>query len=587
MVAHGTIGVDSSPKSTKSKKIKKDNKGIPVTLEDVFNQISNASAQDINPPLGRTLLTPRSAEACLKLGANPELLKLRDIDSFWEPNVDPAVQRLRHEAYIQRRHELMKQCRQERKRIMNREFEQVTTIQTMPNAMTPEMILAAQKEAGSTLIQLELARIQKMQKRQEKELESMIQYEVTRAKVQQDMAERLEEAKKKELLKKKQQEKRLALMAEERRLKELQRATQEEVEEENRRTVAKTMHEKELELASMNLKKERERKKQAIANEIQKRQKQEEYKRQTAQYFADEEARLRKRLEDMNGAEEKKQAAIMAKQAEHAEMIKKRRAAIEARLETNFAMAKQVEEKRKNDFLEKQEHHEYLRSIQLSKQEQERRLHYQELEMQEQRRRMILIQMKKDEERKSENMLVKFEEEEIHVMEIEAIKKREHQIQNEKKILKKQMKLENVERVQRVKEYQRMGTLQKIEDVEKRVTTMLEQKQALIQDRRRAAAQTKAQKENIAKLMEEIRTNASKAKDIITKAMSGKVNLADIAGGKKDKKTSKSSTSKSKTTTHSITDAMNSSNSQNLPSVFKSNDDNGPKHYISPYDEPL
>jgi hypothetical protein len=146
----------------------------------------------------RTLLTPRSAEACLKLGANPELLKLRDIDSFWEPNVDPAVQRLRHEAYIQRRHELMKQCRQERKRIMNREFEQATTIQTMPNAMTPEMILAAQKEAGSTLIQLELARIQKMQKRQEKELESMIQYEVTRAKVQQDMAERLEEAKKKE-----------------------------------------------------------------------------------------------------------------------------------------------------------------------------------------------------------------------------------------------------------------------------------------------------------------------------------------------------------------------------------------------------
>ena len=169
------------------------------------------------------------------------------------------------------------------------------------------------------------------------------------------------------------------------------------------------------------------------------------------------------------------------------------------------------------------------------------------------------------------------------MLEIEAIKQREHQIQNEKKILKKQMKLENVERVQRVKEYQRMGTLQKIEDVEKRVTTMLEQKKALIQDRRRAAAQTKAQKENIAKLMESIRTNASKAKAVISAAMSGKVNLADIAGGK-EKKT-KTSTQKSKST-HSTTEVLNSS-SQNLPSLFKSNDDIGPKHYISPYDEPL
>jgi hypothetical protein len=583
MVAHD---ISSPAKSTKSNKKLKDKNVLPVTIEDVFNQISNASAQDINPPLGRTLLTPRSAEACLKLGANPELLKLRDIDSFWEPNVDPAVQRLRHEAYIQRRHELMKQCRQERKRVMNREFEQATTIQTMPNAMTPEMILAAQKEAGSTLIQLELARIQKMQKRQEKELESMIQYEVTRAKVQQDMAERLEDAKKKELVKKKQQEKRLALMAEERRLKELQRATQEEVEEQNRRQVAKSMHEKELELAAMNLKKERERKKEAIAAEIQKRQKQEEYKRQTAQYFADEEARLRKRLEDMNGAEEKKQAAIMAKQAEHAEIVRQRRAAIEARLETNFAMAKQVEDKRKNDFLEKQEHHEYLRSIQLTRQEQERRLHYQELEMQEQRRRMILIQMKRDEERKAEGMLSKFEEEEIHVMEIEAIKRREHQIQNEKKILKKQMKLENVERVQRVKEYQRMGTLKKIEDVDKRVSTMLEQRTALIQDRRKAAAQTKNQKEQISKLMEEIRTNASKAKDIITKAMSGKVNLADIAGGKKDKKSTKSNKTSKLRNSYSASDVMNTSNSQSLPSLLN-NDDNGPRAYISPYDENL
>jgi len=41
--------------------------------------------------------------------------------SFWEPGVEPEVQRMRHEAYSQRRHEMMRLCRQERKRLINAE----------------------------------------------------------------------------------------------------------------------------------------------------------------------------------------------------------------------------------------------------------------------------------------------------------------------------------------------------------------------------------------------------------------------------------------------------------------------------------
>lgn len=60
-------------------------KKIPVTIETAFNQVSVLTAANINPPPGKVLLTPRSAEVCLKLGVNPEVLKVRDIDSFWEP----------------------------------------------------------------------------------------------------------------------------------------------------------------------------------------------------------------------------------------------------------------------------------------------------------------------------------------------------------------------------------------------------------------------------------------------------------------------------------------------------------------------
>lgn len=167
---------EASPLSSKRRKGKKKDV-VPLSIEDVFNQVSIVSASVLNPPLTHIILTPRSAQACLKIGVNPEVLKIRDIDSFWEPNVDPAVQRMRHEAYVQRRHELMKQCRHERRRIVNAEFESAGNIhhQIVAATITPEMLLQHQREQTSTLVKLELQRLEKIQKRQEKELEQMIQ----------------------------------------------------------------------------------------------------------------------------------------------------------------------------------------------------------------------------------------------------------------------------------------------------------------------------------------------------------------------------------------------------------------------------
>jgi hypothetical protein len=165
----------SSPSNGLLKKKKK--KISPINLEEVFNQVSLVTSSNLNPPPTKILLTPRSAEVCLKMGVNPEILKLRDIDSFWESGLDPNVQRLRHEAYVQRRYDTMKQCRLERKRMAVAEFEASTSLNKGNNVetLTPEMILQQQKEQNSTLIQMELQRIEKMQKRQQKELEQMIQ----------------------------------------------------------------------------------------------------------------------------------------------------------------------------------------------------------------------------------------------------------------------------------------------------------------------------------------------------------------------------------------------------------------------------
>lgn len=561
----------------------------PITLEEVFNHVSVVVASNLNPAPNRTVLTPRSAEVCLKMGINPEVLKIRDIDSFWEAGLEPAVQRMRHEAYVQRRYEIMKQCRLERKRLMNTEFEQATAI-VPTTSMTPEMLLQQQQEAGSTLIALEMARIKKMQQRQEKELEQMISYEVTRAKVAEEMEMRMQEAKKKDELRKKQQEKRLKLGAEERRLRELQKAALEEVEEENRRALAHEMHKKEVELVAAAAERAAEEKRQRRAAEVERKAKLEEQRATVQKYFADEQMALRRKLETLHLAEEKKQAAMLKRQAEQSEILTKRRAMIEKRINENMKLAKMVEEKRKNDFLEKTDHHERLREEALRRQEMERNLHAQEIQLQEQRRRMILLQKRKEEEKKAEDMLVKFDEDEVHVMEVQAIREKEHEILREKKNIRTQMKLENVERVHRVGEYKRMGTLKKIEDVDGRVKNMLQMRRSLIDDRRRAAAQTKRQKEAIAAVMEEVRTNASKAAKLIGKAMTGNISLASLTGGDKiAKKTSK----KAKSTAELLgleRESQSAGQAIERPAgmeerLYSQNPDAvAPKPYISPFD---
>ena len=134
---------------------------------------------------------------------------------------------------------------------------------------------------------------------------------------------------------------------------------------------------------------------------------------------------------------------------------------------------------------------------------------------------------------------------------------------------------------------------------------MLEQRRNLIQDRRRAAAETKRQKESIAKVMEEVRSNATKAQQLISNALAGKLSLAEIAKGTasplgRSKSTNKlQSLSGKKQTTmellgldRSTQSAGFSMDSREYDPTKKSsfltsagaNDDIVPLPYVSPYD---
>jgi len=179
-------------------------------------------------------------------------------------------------------------------------------------------------------------------------------------------------------------------------------------------------------------------------------------------------------------------------------------------------------------------------------------------------------------------------------MEVQGIREKEHEILKEKKTIRTQMKLENVERVHRVGEYKRLTTLKKIEDVDSRVKNMLSTRLSLIADRRDAAAKTKRQKEQIAAVMEEVRCNASKAAKLISKAMSGQISLGELTGtgspsGKKKKN------NKAKTSQELLgldRESVSAGDAIERPAgmqqkVYSQNPENvPPKAYISPFDQP-
>ena len=160
-----------SPQGAGTKRrTRKTGKKQEQSVEEIFASVSNVQASGLNPPPAKTVLTPRSAESCLKHGINPEVLRIRDLESFYDPNIDPAIQRMRHEAYSQRRHEMMQLVRTERKKIINAEMK----AEAMGGGggggatITAGALMAQQAKANATFVEEEEKRMMKMRRRQER-----------------------------------------------------------------------------------------------------------------------------------------------------------------------------------------------------------------------------------------------------------------------------------------------------------------------------------------------------------------------------------------------------------------------------------
>ena len=236
--------------------------GRAQNVEELFASVSTIQASGLNPPPQRIILTPRSAESCLKHGINPESLRIRDLDSFRESSIDPAIQRMRHEAYSQRRHEYMKTVRTARKKLYAAEGKPAAT-----------STVVAGGSDNSAMIDIEQRRLQKIQQRQQKEIENMLQFELKMNEVAEEASRKADGDSKREAKMEADKMMRNKQMAEERRVRDLKKKAQEDTEEEQRQRVAYAMFLKDKEQAEAQARKKRLMEIEARAREEERKRK--------------------------------------------------------------------------------------------------------------------------------------------------------------------------------------------------------------------------------------------------------------------------------------------------------------------------
>ena len=497
--------------------------GRAQNVEELFASVSTIQASGLNPPPQRIILTPRSAESCLKHGINPESLRIRDLDSFRESSIDPAIQRMRHEAYSQRRHEYMKTVRTARKKLYAAEGKPAAT-----------STVVAGGSDNSAMIDIEQRRLQKIQQRQQKEIENMLQFELKMNEVAEEASRKADGDSKREAKMEADKMMRNKQMAEERRVRDLKKKAQEDTEEEQRQRVAYAMFLKDKEQAEAQARKKRLMEIEARAREEERKRKAEEYRLETEAILKAQQDAIVKRLEEMDKAEAARSELILEQRKEERKQVEMQRKIVDKRIKQNLKQAREIEYKRKEDFDLKQMQVGEQRERLEFQAEQERMLARKQQELLARKRQMVLEETRYEEEMRKEELLARQEAMEENLQRIQAGQNRKLMLRKEMKSLNHSMKRDNVERMKRVDEYKRLETIRKLKDMEERTQRIGTQKASILQQRKEAGIHAKIQRDNIVFAMEEVKKTKkwSTATKTLQKAMGG----AETGKKKKKKK---------------------------------------------------
>lgn len=325
------------------------------TQEDVSNlQVLNLTSIDFTN-FQHKLTSPRSLEACRRLGIDIKELYFVDLHTFRNSNFElrhlaPECLKLRYDHFEKLRMKSIANAKEERKKIIDQEEKKKSHSQSQSKAisLTNDKSMTSEKKLFSTAIEIERKEIEKIKFKQKKEIEAMIEYEIKMELIRKNNMDKIRRQQEKvEVHMKEVDESRKREEAEKKRREDEKAERLRKDEEELRKTYKEKM-EKEQKRISEIVKMEQEKQRESALKNIEQRKKQEKFRDETETILREQQLKAQQKQKELEVKDQKRREALEAKRCRDIAT------AIKAKLEHQ----KKIELTRRNldSKLEKQKH---------------------------------------------------------------------------------------------------------------------------------------------------------------------------------------------------------------------------------------
>ncbi|KAG2495718.1 hypothetical protein HYH03_006318 [Edaphochlamys debaryana] len=475
-----------------------------ITIQDLIEKVNDPNA----PEAALIPTSPRSVEACFRLGVDPIELQFHPIAFYKYAGDTDEIARLRYEKNEQVRRERIKSLIDLRKRLVDDGWTgEPGRPATSGGPKKPNASLAASAErpGTATMVEKERQRLDVLRKRQEREISQMLAHESQRRELAEKQQKKVDELESRaaELARQKAENDR-EWMAKQREI-ELQRAREQRELEREAKRMAEERYRREREAQRQKEEEERRAKKEAYARELERRQKTLEARAETERILADQAERVRQRKLAMEAADaERARRMQLEAQERHAANMEKRKKAQE-RISSALAMNNEILQKKRDDF-ERKERDAELRRQELEKQERQamEMKRQQELDKERERQYKYLTAMEMEEGRKKA-LRDRAEAKEREMAEMAAMRKREQDIRRVEREFELKRRLDRVDEIGKVHLYQRQSLLEKIMDDYERTRSMMRERQSLMHARKEANMAASMQRQQVAQAMEALK----------------------------------------------------------------------------------
>ena len=470
-------------------------------------------------PKPRVINSPRSLESCLRQGLDPAELIPKSLSKFQAENALREVAQVKFEHYEERRLEKMEQARSERAIIvdfleqarksgstrLSPSFQKLAAA-SGPGADSSDSMGNINDGVGeSSMLKEEMKRVEMLRKRQQKDIEQMMQFEMNVVKIQKEQ-KRLEELGNTKMKARLAEREKKRLASAQRRAK-MEMAKKMAADEEDERQ--KEQARKDYQFAEKQ-KKEMQIRDKALAKQA--REKENERRRlaavraqQLADIQAAQEAATARKLAKMKEQED----ARVARQKEEADAIlernQRKKTLARKRIKKAQAANEAIMYKKREDFWDKEAASNARLAERQNAERELQKMKSAKLEQKNKKREQARQQAQANDEANASKIERDRIIRERRVAENASKRYASDMVGVTKAELRKQDKLENIERMKRIDEFLRLQTLQKIAADDERTKSVAKQKEDLMAQRQLMGARQRLSKAKLQEGVDKLR----------------------------------------------------------------------------------